>query len=182
METRLYRVVKASEQKPPENIIDTYHTNIRVKGLDETVLLPSGTTYSREWEVENGEEVVEWLEPISSTGVTEEWIEAEAKKRYWLEQDMPDGEEKKSVERMIAHWKLGATALLPAIKELEERVRELTAEKEKLVHLAHNEIQSANAELTQLSEENKILRAFVGSIRTGDIETIRAEAKQLLTK
>ncbi len=63
---KLWREVPVSERNPNPVVIDTYHTNIRMIGTNESTF-PSGTTFSGEWEVSEGYEVISYLEPYTPT-------------------------------------------------------------------------------------------------------------------
>jgi hypothetical protein len=69
-EQTLYRAVKASERLP--TIGDLYHTNIRMVDSDLDVFPSKENFYSGKWEIQDGYEVVEWLEPLPPlTGIEE---------------------------------------------------------------------------------------------------------------
>lgn len=72
--------VKVSERQPSSAKVDTYHVNVKYLDMDDSVLMPSVCTYSGEWETNENEEVVEWLDetssPISVGAKTEQGIEA----------------------------------------------------------------------------------------------------------
>jgi hypothetical protein len=98
----LYRVVKASERNPPENIINTYHTIIRMIDMGE-VGFPSGTTYSSEWEVSEDYEVIEWLEPLESVvGVI---TPEEIAERYQFDLGLQKSMElEEDIKEMVDQW------------------------------------------------------------------------------
>lgn len=82
----LYQWVKASERLPESG--DTYHCNIRmIDGPEET--FPDGITFfANEWEVNDGYEVVEWLEKLALPTQQTGWVSVDKdlpkESRYYL--------------------------------------------------------------------------------------------------
>lgn len=79
METnKTYRTISVKERNPNNGKIDSYHVNIRPIGSEEECF-PDSVTFSGEWEVSDGYEVVEWLEEIplpAVIGKTYRWVKA----------------------------------------------------------------------------------------------------------
>lgn len=53
--------VKCSERQPTDKIVETYFVKLKVKDSDEE-WFPGTCTFSGEWEISKGYEVVEWLD------------------------------------------------------------------------------------------------------------------------
>lgn len=100
--------VDCSDRNPRTDIIDTYHTNIRMKGTGESTF-PAGTTFSGEWEVAEDYEVVSWLERTQPA--------ANEKERGWTRNNEGQGEDwfefvmyltgykKEQIVRQVENWK-----------------------------------------------------------------------------